>query len=237
MSLGVPERTQVRLVFLGAAGVGKTSIIKRFLQGAFETRYRPTVEELYALEYEAGGSKIKLEVMDTSGSYRFPAMRKLYIRDGDAFALVFSLEEPQSFEEVRRLREEVLEIKEDKCPPIVVIANKADTQPPQPQQPQQPQQEQQEQQEQQQQQQDLHQQQIQVARATVELQWNHCLVETSAKEDGGVTRVFAQLLREVNLPSRLSPALQRRRETLPVRPLPLQVARPPIKKANSCVVA
>ncbi|XP_043945166.1 ras-related protein Rap-2c-like [Protopterus annectens] len=208
MSLTVKEKANVRLVFFGAAGVGKTALVHRFLHDQFESKYKRTVEELHILEYEVGSMKIKIEVMDTSGSYSFPAMRKLCIRNGDAFALVYSLNDPDSFEEVKRLRDEILELKDGKDTPIVVVGNKADAA-------------------------DGAQSMSEDVMSTVELDWNNIYLETSAKTNKQVVALFKELLQQVNLPSRLSPALRRRRETIPKE----QDSRPPMKKTNSCTVS
>ena len=56
--MDVKEKTEVRLVFMGAAGVGKTALIQRFLQDSFEPKHRRTVEELHSKEYEVGGIKV-----------------------------------------------------------------------------------------------------------------------------------------------------------------------------------
>lgn len=119
--------TTVRLVFLGAAGVGKTALIHRFLHERFEHKYTRTVEELRVLEYDiAGSGKMRLEILDTSGSYSFPAMRELCIRHSDAFALVYAVDDAGSLEEVRRLRDEILERRGGKGAPITVVGSKAD---------------------------------------------------------------------------------------------------------------
>ncbi|XP_036446482.1 rasd family member 4 [Colossoma macropomum] len=208
MSLDVKEKTEVRLVFMGAAGVGKTALIQRFLQDSFEPKHRRTVEELHSKEYEVGGIKVTIHIMDTSGSYSFPAMRKLSIQNGDAFALVYSVDDPESLDAVKSLREEILEIKEDKFTPIVVVGNKTDRQ-------------------------GERRVSAEDVLATVELDWNHCFLEASAKENDNVLQVFRELLQQANLPSRLSPALCRRRETFPKN----IGARPPMNKTNSCTVS
>ncbi|KAM4030384.1 ras-related protein Rap-1b-like [Anomaloglossus baeobatrachus] len=207
MSLSVKEKNQIRLVFLGAAGVGKTSLIHRFLQDTFEPKHKRTVEELHSTEYETTDGEVKIEILDTTGSYEFPAMRKLCMRSGDAFALVYSVDDPDSLEIVRRLREEILDVKEEKCPPMVVVGNKKDN---------------------------VDAQKVfwDDVMTTVELEWNCRLLETSAKENLNVTEVFRELLREVNLPSRLSPALRKRRETIPNE----QNQKPPMNKTNSCSI-
>nr|XP_015215668.1 PREDICTED: ras-related protein Rap-1b-like [Lepisosteus oculatus] len=211
MSLAVKEKTTVRLVFLGAAGVGKSALIRRFLQDRFESKHKRTVEELHSIEYDIDGTKIRIEIMDTSGSYSFPAMRKLCIRDGDAFALVYSIEDPDSFAEVRRLREEIVELKGDKLTAIAVVGNKADLE---------------------------NQRQVPAEDilSTVELDWNATFLEASAKSSENVLGVFKELLQQVNLPSRLSPALRRRRETIPKDSAGAR-KRPPMKKTNSCIIS
>ncbi|KFW11700.1 GTP-binding protein Rhes [Eurypyga helias] len=193
MSLVVKEKNHVRLVFLGAAGVGKTALIRRFLMDTFEPKHRRTVEELHSKEYEVSGATVKVEILDTSGSY--------------SFALVYAVDDAESFESVKSLREEILEVKEDKFPPIVVVGNKAESG-------------------------GERQVPVEDALSLVELDWNSRFVETSAKDNKNVLEVFRELLQQANTPSRLSPALCKRRETLPKE----QALRPPMNKTNSCSV-
>ncbi|XP_078520924.1 GTP-binding protein Di-Ras2-like [Lissotriton helveticus] len=190
-----PEPPTVRLVFLGAAGVGKTALIQRFLTGRFESRHRRTVEELHGLECALGPRPVRLEVLDTSGSYSFPAMRKLSIRRAHAVALVFSLAEPGSFQEAQRLRAEVAELRAHDRPPlpVMVVGNKADLFPG-----------------------GLSRLQPPLAEhlaATAELEWGCSYLETSAKQDYNVQRLFQDLLLQVQLPSPSAAALRLRRWT------------------------
>lgn len=208
MSFEVKEKMEVRLVFLGAAGVGKTALIQRFLKDTFEPKHRRTVEELHRKEYEMGGVKVTINIMDTSGSYSFPAMRKLSIQNSDAFALVYAVNDPESLEAVKSLRDEILEIKEDKYTPIVVVGNKVDRE-------------------------GERQVSNEDVLSTVEMDWNNSYLEASAKENANVVEVFKELLQQANLPSRLSPALRRRRETFPKD----TNFRPPMNKTNSCILS
>ncbi|XP_046693687.1 RASD family member 3 [Silurus meridionalis] len=93
-SLSAQERRTARVVFLGAAGVGKTSLIARFLHVRFEPQHARTVEELHTLKGDLdGAARLVLEILDTSGSYALPAMRALRIRTGDTFAVVYATRE------------------------------------------------------------------------------------------------------------------------------------------------
>lgn len=209
--MSLPGRPNtVRLVFLGAAGVGKTALIHRFLRDRFEHKYTRTVEELHVLEYDIAG-KMRLEILDTSGSYSFPAMRELCIRHSDAFALVYAVDDPGSLEEVRRLRDEILEQRVGKGAPITVVGSKAD----------------------------LSETDGRVllaadVMATVEGEWDANFVEASARTGRNTVGVFRALLQQVDLPHRLSPAVWQRRDTVP---RPAVKKRPPLKKNNSCILS
>ncbi|GFQ91258.1 uncharacterized protein TNCT_527451 [Trichonephila clavata] len=50
--MGDDSECHYRLVSLGGAAVGKSSILKRFLFGTYCDRHRPTVEDLYSREFD-----------------------------------------------------------------------------------------------------------------------------------------------------------------------------------------
>lgn len=56
---------RIRLVLLGGAGVGKSSIVKRFLFKNYTDKYRATVEDLYNREYDLGGVTLKVSATGT----------------------------------------------------------------------------------------------------------------------------------------------------------------------------
>lgn len=53
-------------------------------------------------------------------------MRALSIKSGDAFILVYSAAEPETFEEAKVIRDQILEIKGGSDVPIVIVGNKTD---------------------------------------------------------------------------------------------------------------
>ncbi len=181
------------------------------LQDRFDSKYTRTVEELHALEYDTDGARVRIEILDTSGSYSFPAMRALCIRTGDAFALVYAPDEPDSLEEVQRFREEILALKGETFTGITVIENKADLGS------------------------RSRQATAEVMRA-VEKDWGAGFVETSARTGENVTGVFRDLLQQMKLPSRVSPALRRRTQTMSGE-LTETRKKHPMKKNNSCILS
>ena len=133
-----------RVVFLGAAKVGKTSIIRRFLNGSFESKYTPTVDDVYSSKFLVRGFQANVEFMDTSGSYDFPAMIRLCVAKANAFVIVFAHDSMESLVAAGRYLEQIKAEREDYAPlvtdprayesstlmatpsPLVVVCNKSD---------------------------------------------------------------------------------------------------------------
>lgn len=115
-----------KVVVMGAAKVGKTSLISQFLYGTFTEKYKRTIEEMHHADFNVSGVPLTLDILDTSGSYEFPAMRALSISSADAFILVYSVVDATTFEEVRVIRDQIIETKGTTEVPIVVVGNKFD---------------------------------------------------------------------------------------------------------------
>ncbi|XP_033630310.1 GTP-binding protein Rhes-like [Asterias rubens] len=128
--LNTPAKNCYRLVVLGSSKVGKTAIVRRFLTGQFEEQYTPTIEDFHRKIYKIKGEVYRLDILDTSGNNPFPAMSRLSILTGDFFLLVYSIDSMESFQEVRRLRQQIIDTKRSrkgtKAVPMVIAGNKTD---------------------------------------------------------------------------------------------------------------
>ncbi|CAH1773561.1 unnamed protein product [Owenia fusiformis] len=117
----------LRIAVMGAAAVGKTCIVNRFMNDTFIEKHEATVEDFHQKQYKISKNDVQMmEIVDTTGSYQFPAMMRLSMTISHAFILVFSLDDRKSFEEVNRLRQEILEERRNKPTYIVIVANKSD---------------------------------------------------------------------------------------------------------------
>lgn len=132
----MPEQSNdYRVVVFGAGGVGKSSLVLRFVKGTFRDTYIPTVEDTYRqvrrenlfVSFNSGDrdllgfeqhlfslqviscdkSVCTLQITDTTGSHQFPAMQRLSISKGHAFILVFSITSRQSLEELKPIYQQV----------------------------------------------------------------------------------------------------------------------------------
>ncbi|KAM3722198.1 Ras-related protein Rap-1b [Dirofilaria immitis] len=114
------------LFVLGASKVGKTALVSQFLWEEFVKEYRPTVEEFNWIEYnQDDGGKTFLQIVDSSGSHDFLAMRHLYERIGDAFVVVFAVDDPASLDEAKDIIKEI-RARNIRKAPILLVANKID---------------------------------------------------------------------------------------------------------------
>lgn len=111
---------------MGGAKVGKSAIINQFLYNTFTSKYKRTVEQMHQGDFNVSGTQLTLHILDTSGSFEFPAMRELSIKSADGFILVYDVNDPCTFEDVETLRSQILTSRGKDNLPIVVVGNKTD---------------------------------------------------------------------------------------------------------------
>ena len=116
-----------RVSVMGSAAVGKTCIVSQFLQGTCPSLYEPTVEDFHQQTFhQENDTSVVLDIVDMTGTYTFPAMRRLAISTSDAFVLVYAVNDMTSFEEVTRIREQIIGENGNEAKPIVIVGNKCD---------------------------------------------------------------------------------------------------------------
>ncbi len=117
---------EINILFLGAAKVGKSSLVRKFLGKSFIEEYIPTVYDVYSTEISHDNGRYMLEITDMSGYYSFPPMRRLAITNSSVFVLVYEIGNKKSYAEVGRLKEEILQLKNPNEIAIIIIGNKSD---------------------------------------------------------------------------------------------------------------
>ena len=65
-------------------------------------------------------------VLDTAGQEEFSAMREQYMRSGEGFLLVFSLNDHSSFSEISKFQKQILRVKDRDEFPMLLVGNKSD---------------------------------------------------------------------------------------------------------------
>jgi small GTP-binding protein len=115
----------VKVVIAGDAGVGKTSLIRRYCTGMFQESRVATIGVDFQIKIvELDGKSIKLSIWDIAGQERFGAFRDSFYRGARAVALVYDVSDPASLENLPRWQAEVARV----CPnaKFVIVGNKVD---------------------------------------------------------------------------------------------------------------
>jgi len=114
------------LVVIGTAGSGKSCITIRFVADRFVEEYEPTLEDTFRQQVDIDGKTSLLNIYDTAGVDEFPIVKDGYMRDADGFLCVYAINAEESFEEIGKLYEWVMRVKENKPVPFVLCGNKCD---------------------------------------------------------------------------------------------------------------
>jgi small GTP-binding protein len=122
------EYIPCKIVLLGEAGVGKTSIITRYISGSFsQVVMTSTGSSFVAKKIELDDKKkIKLQIWDTAGQERYRSLAKIFYQSAAVAVLVYDVTLKKSFEQLKEYW--VKEIK-DNAPDNIIIAiaaNKSD---------------------------------------------------------------------------------------------------------------
>lgn len=115
----------VKVVIAGDAGVGKTSLIRRYTTDTFEeTRAATDGVDFQIKIVQVDNRSIKLSIWDIAGQEKFGAFRDTFYRGAKAVALVYDVTEPATMENLPRWHAEIAQI----CPTahFIIVGNKID---------------------------------------------------------------------------------------------------------------
>lgn len=116
-----------KFIVLGDHEVGKTSIIRRFVENSFLDKYRATIGlNILSHDFEAFGNKISIMLWDIGAQKFFKRYRKTYYNGAQAAFIVFDLTNRESFNNITYWHNELKEFIENKDLPIIIVGNKTD---------------------------------------------------------------------------------------------------------------
>ncbi|XP_008400297.1 ras-related protein Rab-8B [Poecilia reticulata] len=91
-----------KLLLIGDSGVGKTCLLFRFSEDAFNTTFISTIGIDFKIRtVELDGKKIKLQIWDTAGQERFRTITTAYYRGAMGIMLVYDITNEKSFDNIR----------------------------------------------------------------------------------------------------------------------------------------
>ena len=126
MSQHPAPATAVKLVLLGEAAVGKSSLVLRFVSNDFQENKEPTIGAAFLTQKCTIGERtIKYEIWDTAGQERFASLAPMYYRNAQAAIVVYDITKPASFIKARHWVKELHE-QANRDITIALVGNKLD---------------------------------------------------------------------------------------------------------------
>ena len=117
----------LKILTLGDASVGKTSILIRFAENEFPQTSMPTIGiEYKTKEIQLGGRAVKLQVWDTAGQERYhKTLATSFYKRANGIVLVFDLTDRITFDHVGTWVQQI-KMKSDPKVAVVLVGNKRD---------------------------------------------------------------------------------------------------------------
>ncbi|KAI7214284.1 putative rab GTPase Vps21/Ypt51 [Hortaea werneckii] len=118
--------SSVKLVLLGEAAVGKSSLVLRFVNNDFQPNKEPTIGAAFLTQKcQLPSRTIKFEIWDTAGQERFASLAPMYYRNAQSALVVYDVTKKSSLTKARHW---VAELQRQASPGIVIalVGNKKD---------------------------------------------------------------------------------------------------------------
>jgi Ras-related protein Rab-22 len=117
-----------KVVLVGESGVGKTSIITKFIDETFQEDQQSTTGGTFSTKSVIcdGGKILKFEIWDTAGQERYRALTKMFYKDANAAIMVYDITRKDSFEELKNYWSEQIKESSPEGIILVIAANKSD---------------------------------------------------------------------------------------------------------------
>ncbi len=116
-----------KFVIVGNHEVGKTSLIRQFVERKFSRDYRATIGlNIFAHNFDFQGNELSVQLWDIGAQQYFKRFRRIYYNGAEAAFIVFDITNRESFEEVKDWFKELNELIDESDIPIILVGNKDD---------------------------------------------------------------------------------------------------------------
>ena len=123
------EPESVKVVLLGEAGVGKTCIIKQFIEKKFDESTESSLSAQFVsktIEYVDFGKTIKFDIWDTVGQEKFRSIAKIFYKDAKVIILVYDITSKKSFDALNNFWYDEIRNNCNDAVVLAVVGNKND---------------------------------------------------------------------------------------------------------------
>ena len=115
-----------KLMLIGDAGVGKSSLLLRFADGTFTDHFLTTIGVDFKLKtINLDGKVVKLQIWDTAGGERFRVITEAYYRGAGGIIFIYDVTKQTSFDHVEHWLVDISKHARKDVPKLL-IGNKSD---------------------------------------------------------------------------------------------------------------
>ena len=102
------ERKDYKMVILGDAGVGKSSIAQRFINDRFDEHQSSTLGgSFFEKEFNIDNVPLKILLWDTAGQEKYAPLARFYYTNTQSALVVFDITDPKTFDRAKLWVEEL----------------------------------------------------------------------------------------------------------------------------------
>lgn len=125
------RKVLLKIIILGDSGVGKTSILHKYVSNKFIEEHKATIgADFSTKEITIDDNRlITLQIWDTAGQERFQSLGNAFYRGADSCVLVYDITDQKSFTRISTWRDAFLRQAQPDNPesfPFLLLGNKAD---------------------------------------------------------------------------------------------------------------
>jgi GTP-binding nuclear protein Ran len=114
-----------KLILIGDAGVGKSTLVKKLKYQYFEKSYVATLGvELFPITFDTNHGKISFSIWDCAGQNKYKGLGEGYYVNSDCIVAMFDLNSKESFTGLKELIESANKVTDGL--PLTICANKTD---------------------------------------------------------------------------------------------------------------
>ena len=121
------KSTTFKILTIGESGVGKTCILRRFVENKFSKNHLATIGiDFKTKTLNINNKEIKLKIWDTAGQERFRNITTQYYKGADGIVLVYDVTDDGSFEKIRDWMAQIQSNTKKEELGLVLLGNKCD---------------------------------------------------------------------------------------------------------------
>ena len=119
-----------KILTIGESGVGKTCILRRFVENKFLKNHLATIGiDFKTKTLTINNQEIKLKIWDIAGQERFRNITTQYYKGADGIVLVYDVTDEASYEKIKDWMDQILSNTQKEDIGLVLLGNKCDMEP------------------------------------------------------------------------------------------------------------